>query len=111
MRIISAPVSGAPVQPVRAADTAENRTQRDQAAREAATPKGTAAGQSFAAANSVRQQWWAGQGTVDASVTAQKVFHAVYGDRPESSLTEANRAYTKSDELRFRDTPFSLRLI
>ncbi len=51
------------------------------------------------------------QGLVGAGVTAQKVFHAVYGDRPETSLTAANHAYSNSDALRFGDTNLSLRVV
>lgn len=110
MRVISAPVTTAYVQPVRATNAAENRTHRDQAAPGAAAPKGAREGKAFAVTQNHRPQIWENRGTVDAGVTAQKVFHAVYGEPPEASLTEANRAYTKSDELRFRDSRFSLRL-
>ncbi|MGZ0247443.1 MAG: hypothetical protein ACKVH1_16040 [Alphaproteobacteria bacterium] len=48
--------------------------------------------------------------TVGAGVTAQKVFHAVYGSPAEASLPEANRAYTRTDSLRFKDVPFTLRV-
>lgn len=109
MRIISSPVSAAPVQPVRASDTAENRTHKDQAAANA--PRKTSGAPVPTISPKEAPQVWANQGMVDTGVTAQKVFHAVYGDRPESSLTEANRAYTKTDDLRFRDTPLSRQVI
>jgi len=112
MRIISSPASVAPLHPVRAPDAAENRTHRDQAPTAAPAQKPVRA-----EANAVqmksgdRIQIWGDQGMVGTGVTAQKVFHAIYGDRPESSLTEANRAYTKTDSLRFRETPFNLRVV
>ena len=111
MRVISAPVQTAPVQPVRAANTAENRTHREQPSAEAAPSRDARKGDVPATAQNHRPHLWENGATVDAGVTAQKVFHAVYGEAPEASLTEANRAYTKSDELRFRDARFSLRLI
>lgn len=111
MRIISSPVSAAPLQPVRAPDAAGNRTHRDQAPTAAGVSRNSEAAHTVRVTTGDRPQVWNGRATVGAGVTAQKVFHAVYGDRPESSLTEANRAYTKTDELRFRETPFSLRVI
>lgn len=112
MRVISPPVSAAPLQPVGAPHAAGNRTHRDQAPATAApASKSTVSARTFAATTAKPSQGWDSQGTVEAGVTAQKVFHAVYGGLPEASLTEANRAYTKSDELRFRDTPFSQRVI
>lgn len=111
MRIISAPVSTAPVQPVRASNAAENRTHRHQAVSEATALNKPAERSDISVADNGRRQLWENQGTIGAGVTAQRVFHAVYGGRPEASLTEANRAYTKTDELRFREAQFSLRLI
>lgn len=109
MRIISSPIPAAPVQPVRASDAAENRTHRDQTAANA--PRKTSGTPVPTVSPKEATRVWTNQGMVDTGVTAQKVFHAVYGDRPESSLTEANRAYTKTDDLRFRDTPLSRRVI
>lgn len=112
MRIISSPVSVAPLQPVRAPDAAGNRTHRDQTPSAGpATFKNSASARALPVTTGERAQELGNQATVEAGVTAQKVFHAIYGDRPESSLTDANRAYTKTDELRFRETPFSLRVI
>ena len=88
------------------------RVKHDQTpAAAAAASKNSAGARTFAATTGDRPQELGNQATVGAGVTAQKVFHAIYGDRPESSLTEANRAYTKTDELRFRETPFNLRVI
>ena len=54
---------------------------------------------------------WGDQGVIDAGITTQKVFHAVSGAPAEAGLTDTNRAYTKTDSLKFREAPFSLRVI
>ena len=113
MRVISSPVSAAPLQPVRAPEAAGNRTHRDR------SPTALGGSQDVARASAGARpaisgdyhQFVADQGVIGAGVTAQKVFHAVYGGRPETSLTEASRAYTNTDSLRFRETPFSLRVV
>lgn len=112
MRIISSPVSASPLEPVRAPDAAGNRTHRDQApTAKSAASVNSASARTIPATTGERPPVLGNPAAVGAGVTAQKVFHAVYGGRPEASLTEANRAYTKTDELRFRDTPFNLRVI
>lgn len=113
MRIISSPGSAAPLRPIDAPDAVENRTHRDQSPAAAARLRNSARTDTvaFPVIFVDRNHFVADQATVDAGVTAQKVFHAIYGDRPEASLTEASRAYTKTDSLRFRETPFSLRIV
>lgn len=113
MRIISSPGSAAPLRPISAPDAVENRTRRDQSPATAARLRNSARTDTgaFPAISGERNHFVADRAMVDAGVMAQKVFHAVYGDNPEASLTEANRAYTKTDSLRFREIPFSLRVI
>jgi hypothetical protein len=113
MRIISSPGSAAPLCPIHAPDAVENRTHRDQSPAAAARPLNSARTDPgiFPVISVERNHFEADRAMVDAGVMAQKVFHAIYGDRPEASLTEANRAYTKTDSLRFRETPFSVRVL
>jgi len=114
MRVISSPVATAPVQPVRAPDSAENRLQRERfaAAGAARSPDvARANADAVPAMSGERAMLWGDQGVIDAGITAQKVFHAVSGAPAEASLTDANRAYAKTDSLKFRESPFSLRVI
>jgi hypothetical protein len=114
MRVISSPVAMAPVQPVRAPDSAGNRLQRERFAAEgtARSPDGARTNANAVPAMSAeRPMLWGDQGVIGAGIAAQKVFHAVSGAPAEASLTDANRAYTKTDSLKFRETPFSLRVI
>ena len=113
MRIISSPGSTAPLRPVHAPDAAENRTHRDRSpVAEGRLRSSARADTGTVPAISVdRSHFVADKAVIDAGLMTQKVFHAIYGDRPEASLTEANRAYTKTDSLRFRETPFNLRVI
>lgn len=115
MRIISQPVSATQLRPVEAPQGLRNRVQRD------STPEaGNAGPDSAVTAPAGRMISTTGAAdravsigntaTVGAGVTAQKVFHAVYGGPAETSLPEASRAYTQSDSLRFKDVPFTLRV-
>lgn len=115
MRIISQPASATQLRPVEAPQGLRNRVQRD------STPEATNTASDRVSTASMRPAAPATGGveralatgsaaTVNASVTAQKVFHAVSGSPAEASLPEANRAYTKTDSLRFKDVPFTLRV-
>jgi hypothetical protein len=114
MRVISSPIATAPVQPVRAPDSAENRLQREQSAtvhRARSSDTAPVKANMGTASSGEPAMLWGDQGVIDAGITTQKVFHAVSGAPAEASLTEANRAYTKTDSLKFREIPFSLRVI
>lgn len=115
MRIISHPVSAAQLRPVEAPQGIRNRIPRG-ASPEAGNPvagddKPAPAGRSLSGAGTPERSLSAGNtATVGAGVTAQKVFHAVYGGPAETSLPDANRAYNRTDSLRFKDVPFTLRI-
>jgi len=116
MRIISQPVHEMPVRPVEAPQGIRNRISRDTAPESGCrSPESTESGtrarsvsvtRPSGIANSVGQS-----ATVNAGLNAQKVFHALNGSPAEASLPDANRAYTKSDSLRFRDVPFTMRVV
>ena len=111
MCVISSPVATAPVS---APDSAENRLQSERfaAAGAARSTDGARANANVVPVMSgQRPMLWGDQGVIDAGVTAQKVFHAVSGAPAEASLTDANRAYAKTDSLKFQETPFNLRVI
>lgn len=115
MRIISQPVSATQIRPVEAPQGLRNRVQRDStpeadsAAFDGANTAST--GRAVSAAGVAERMVSKGNAaTVGAGVTAQKVFHAVSGSPAEASIPEANRAYTKTDSLRFKDVPFTLRV-
>lgn len=115
MRIISPPISATPLRPVEAPQGVQNRVPRESAPgadtkasdRANSAPAGSAAPAAGAAKHAISV---GDAATVGAGVTAQKVFHAVSGSPAEASLPEANRAYTKTDSLRFKDVPFTLRV-
>ena len=115
MRIVTSPVSHTQMQPVRASDSVRSRVRRDQesvAVVKTADPvKNARSGSSSLQAVSGDRQLVSGDpALVTVGVTAQRVFHACYGDRPEESLVHANRAYAQTDSLKFRDIPFTLRV-
>ena len=115
MRIVTSPVSNAQMQPVRASDAVRSRVRRDQepvAVVKAADPVKNARPSSSSLQNvsGDRQLVSGAPALVSVSVTSQRVFHAFYEDRPEESLVHANRAYSKTDSLKFRDIPFTLRV-
>ena len=91
-----------------------NRVQRDSAPQAdtnvSGGAKSPALGSPSTASAAERAVSASNAATVGAGVTAQKVFHAVYGSPAEASLPEANRAYTRTDSLRFKDVPFTLRV-
>lgn len=112
--IISQPVSVTPLRPVGAPQGIRNRVQRDSAPQAdtnvSGGAKSPALGSPSTASAVERAVSASNVVTVGAGVTAQKVFHAVYGSPAEASLPEANRAYTRTDSLRFKDVPFTLRV-
>ena len=114
MRIISQPVSATQLRPVEASQGIRNRVQRDFAPQADTNVsdgvKAPAIGRVSSAMAAERAVSASNAATVGAGVTAQKVFHAVYGSPAEASLPEANRAYTRTDSLRFKDVPFTLRV-
>ena len=116
MRIISQPVSAAQLRPVEALQGIRNRVARDSAPEtgtpvtDEAMPATAQGGDSVVTAtDSVFSP--GNTATVGAGVTAQKVFHAVYGGPAETSLPQANRAYDRTDSLRFKDVPFTLKVV
>lgn len=116
MRIISQPVSAAQLRPVEAPQGLRNRVARDSAPEAHRNVsdgvKAAAAAPAAPAQGGAENVLSAGDtAMVRTGVTAQKVFHAVYGGPAEASLPEANRAYTKTDSLRFTDVPFTLRVV
>jgi hypothetical protein len=119
MRIISPPIHEMPLRPVEASQGIRNRVSRDavpdasHAGQKAADNAGSASGaRDVAAARAMDGVARSGNSAiVGASVSAQKVFHAVYGGPAEASLPDANRAYTKTDSLRFKDVPFTMRVV
>jgi hypothetical protein len=114
MRIISQPISATQLRPVEAPQGIRNRVQRDSAPRADTNgsdgAKSPAIGSPSSASATERAVSANNAATVGAGVTAQKVFHAVYGSAAETSLPEASRAYTRTDSLRFKDVPFTLRV-
>lgn len=114
MRIISQPVSATQLRPVEAPQGVRNRVPRDAApqadAKAADGAKSAARGREPSTGVSEQAVSAGIAVTVGAGVTAQKVFHAVYGSPAEPSLPEANRAYNGADSLRFKDVPFTLRV-
>ena len=46
----------------------------------------------------------------DAGVVAQSVYHERFDGRREESVVHVTRAYSRTDELRFRQTPYTLRV-
>ncbi|MFT5486626.1 MAG: hypothetical protein ACI9JL_002382 [Paracoccaceae bacterium] len=113
MRIISQPVSATQLRPVEAPQALRNRVQRDstpEAGNTVSNGANTASTGRTVSSAVERAVSTGNAATVGAGVTAQKVFHAVSGSPAEASLPEANRAYTKTDSLRFKDVPFTLRV-
>jgi hypothetical protein len=116
MRIISPPVKELPVHPVEAPQGIRSRVSRDptpDAGYKASDSAGNGSGARrvsaitvSGAALSVRHS-----ATVGTGLSAQKVFHALNGSPAEVSLPEVNRAYTKTDSLRFKDVPFTMRVV
>lgn len=116
MRIISQPVSAAQLRPVEAPQGLRNRVARDSAPEAQGIVSDDAKAAPAAPAAPARGDADTALSASDAAllragVTTQKVFHAVYGAPAEASLPEANRAYTKTDSLRFTDVPFTLRVV
>lgn len=116
MRIIPQPVHAAQLRPVEAPQGIRNRVSRDSAPETHAPEKdetklATARGGVSVLTAADRALSPGNTATVGAGVTAQKVFHAVYGSPAETSLPEARRAYDRTDSLRFKDVPFTLRVV
>lgn len=89
MRIISPPISEMPLRPVEVPQGIRNRVPRDSA-------PGTD--------NKVSD-------STNSASGGQRVFHATHGGPAETSLPEVSRAYTKTDSLRFKDVPFTVRVV
>ena len=116
MRIISPPVSEMPLRPVEAPQGIRNRVPRDSAPgtdnKVSDSTNSASGGQRVSTAGAAGATLSAGNpATVGAGVTAQKVFHAAKGSPAETSLPEVSRAYTKTDSLRFKDVPFTVRVV
>jgi hypothetical protein len=116
MRIISPPISEMPLRPVEAPQGIRNRVPRDSAPgtnnKVSDSTNSASGGQRVSTAGAAGATLSAGNpATVGAGVTAPKVFHAPHGGPAETSLPEVSRAYTKTDSLRFKDVPFTVRVV
>lgn len=116
MRIISHPVQEMPVRPVEAPQGIRNRISRDTAPESGyRSPESAESGSRARSVAVIRPSdaaISAGQSAmVSAGLNAQKVFHALNGSPAEASLPDVNRAYTKTDSLRFRNVPFTMRVV
>jgi len=116
MRIISPPVQEMPVRPVEASQGIRTRISRDTAPESGYRSSDSAGSGVRARSVSVTRSLDAAisvghSATVSAGLNAQKVFHALNGSPAEASLPDVNRAYTKTDSLRFRDVPFTMRVV